>query len=360
MVVANRQRSIALGAIAVVVLGALVVIGARIWTERDRTDLRRALDVVPSSTLRLSFTDWAAVREALHADLGKNPGDADIQDLISRGYDRDFTAVSSIDEAASALQQHFGFSPATMNWEAYAQGKSGATMVVRMPDGFDFDAVTRKLDDLGFTEPKKDDGVWLGGTDLVAAIDPTITPELQYVAVLADRHLIVTSDVEDYARKAAEVAQGHGRSLGDVKAVRDVVTPLIEPAAAMVWSEDFACNDLAMSRADSDDQATADELVAKAGKLTPLSGLVMALGKDRSVTVSELFESGSAARENLRTRATLIVGPAPGRGGSFSDDLKLTGSRTDGATVQLTLEPKAKTGFLLSALDSGPVLFATC
>jgi hypothetical protein len=358
--VGNRQRTIALVTIGVVVVGALVLVGTRIWTDRDRTDLRRALDVVPSSTLRLSFTDWDAVREALEADLGKEPSADEIQDLISRGYDRDLTAVSSIEEAASALQEHFGFSPATMSWEAYAQGKSGATMVVRMPDGFDFDEVTTKLTDLGFTKPKNDDGVWLGGTDLVAAIDPTITPELQYVAVLADRHLIVTSDVEDYARKSAEVARGNGRSLGDIAAVRDVVQPLAEPAAAMLWAEDFACSDLAMSQASAEDQEEADALVEKAGELTPLSGLVMALGKDRSLTVSELFESGTAAKENLRTRANLIVGPAPGRGGSFSDDLKLTESRTDGATVQLRLEPRAKTGFVLSALDSGPVLFATC
>ena len=356
----SRQRTVAVTAVAVVVLAAVVVIGNRILGERNRTDLSRALDVVPSSTLRLSFTDWSAVRDALGPELGDDPDAEAIGDLISKGYDRDLTAVSSIDESAVALQQHFGFSPATMSWEAFAQGRSGATMVVRMPDGFDFDDVEHKLTGLGFTKPKKDDGVWLGGTDLVAAIDPTITPELQYVAVLADQHLIVTSDEEDYARKAAAVAQGNGRSLGDIDTVEDSVAPLAEPAAAMVWAKDFACSDLAMSQADADDQDSADALIEKAGELTPLTGLVMALGKDRTLNVSELFESGSAAKKNLRTRANLIVGPAPGRGGSFSDDLKLTRSRTDGSTVQLTLRPKEKTGFVLSALDSGPVLFATC
>src|SRR5689334_17771150 len=98
-----------------VVLGALVVVGARIWTERNRTDLRRSLDVVPSSTLRLSFTDWSAVREALRIDAGKKPDEKVIKDLVSRGYDQDLTAVSSIDDSAEALQQHFGFSPATMD-----------------------------------------------------------------------------------------------------------------------------------------------------------------------------------------------------------------------------------------------------
>lgn len=357
---AGRRRTIALSVILLVVASALVVTGARIWIERNRTDLRRALDVVPSSTLRLSFTDWAAVRARLGMDLGNQPSDAALRHLVSRGYDQDLTAVSSIDDSAEALQQHFGFSPGNIDWEAFAQGRAGATMVVRMPDDFDFDAVKRKLASAGFDKPKSDDGVWNGGVDLVASIDGTITPELQYIAVLADRHLIVSSDTEDYARKASRVAQGHGRSLGDIASVRDVVAPLDEPAAAMVWAEDFACDDLAMSQADPDDQDTGNALVARAGTLTPLSGLVMALGQDRSLTVSELFESKRAAKENLPTRAKLIVGPAPGRGGAFSDDLRLTSSHTDGATVQLVLKPRARTGFVLSALDSGPVLFATC
>ncbi|MFL6171353.1 MAG: hypothetical protein ACJ716_00535 [Marmoricola sp.] len=357
---ADRRRNIALGVIVLVVLAGLVVAGARIWSERDRTDLRRALDVVPSSTLRLSFTDWAAVRTTLRTDPGKDPSDEAIRKLISKGYDADLTAVSSIDDSAEALQQHFGFSPANIEWEAFAQGRSGATMVVRMPDGFDFDAVRRKLATAGFTKPKDDDGVWNGGVDLVASLDETISPELQYIAVLADRHLIVTSDTKSYAKTAVQVARGHGRSLGDTDSVRATIAPLDEPAAAMVWAEDFACSDLAMSQAATDDQDTGEQLVAKAGELTPLTGLAMALGKDRSLTVSELFESKRTAKENLAPRAKLIVGPAPGRGGSFSDDLKLTESRTDGSTVQLRLVPKAKTGFVLSALDSGPVLFATC
>ena len=357
---AERRRNVALAVVVLVVLGGLVVVGARWWSARDRTDLRRALDVVPSSTLRLSFTDWAGVRARLKVDPGDDPSDAALEKLISKGYDTDLTAVSSIDDSAPALQQHFGFSPATIEWEAFAQGRSGATMVVRMPDGFDFDKVRRKLATAGFTKPEADDGVWDGGVDLVASLDETITPELQYVAVLADRHLIVTSDTKSYAKKAAEVAAGHGRSLGDIASVRDVVAPLAEPAAAMVWAEDFACSDLAMSQAATDDQDTGSQLVTEAGEITPLSGLVMALGADRSLTVSELFESSRAAKENLRPRAKLIVGPAPGRGGSFSDDLRLTKSHTDGSTVQLVLVPKARTGFVLSALDSGPVLFATC
>jgi len=86
----------------------------------------------------------------------------------------------------------------------------------------------------------------------------------------------------------------------------------------------------------------------------------MAMDADRTLTVGELFESSRQAQDDLKPRATLAVGEAPGRGGSFSDDLTLVSSRTDGAAVMLALRPKAKSGFVLSALDNGPVLFATC
>jgi hypothetical protein len=356
----GRRRRIVLvvGVVLVCLVAALAV--RKVWTDAHRTDLSEALDLVPRSTLRLAFTDWAAVRRQLGVPDQTRPTTATIEKLTSKGYDTDLSAASSIDESAAALQKHFGFSPATAQWEAYAQSRAGATMIVRMPDGFDMDQVSQHLDDLGFTRPSKKTGVWKGGADLVAAIDPTITPELQYVAVLADRHLVVTSDLESYAGVAAATALGERDSLGDASSTRDLVAKLDEPAAALVWSGDFACEDLAMSQADQDAQDQADALVREAGGVTPLAGLAMTLAPDRTLTVAEQFESSDQARENLRPRARLAVGEAPGRGGSFSDDLTLRSSRTDGSAVLLELVPKERTGFVLSALDNGPVLFATC
>jgi hypothetical protein len=61
-----------------------------------------------------------------------------------------------------------------------------------------------------------------------------------------------------------------------------------------------------------------------------------------------------------RARARLAVGDAVGRGGSFADDFRLTSSRATGSTVLLTMKPKQREGFVLSALYDGPVIFATC
>lgn len=356
----TRRRTVVIVTMAVFVALAVVVTGRKIWLDTHRTDLREALGVVPKSTLRLAFTDWAEVRHRLDVPDQDQPSAATIEKLTGTAYDTDLSAASSIDDSTAALQEHFGFSPATAQWEAYAQSDDGATMVLRMPGGFDMDEVADHLDDLGFGKPSKSTGVWEGGADLVAAIDPTITPELQYVAVLADQHLVVTSDDRSYAAKAASVALGDRDSLADVASTRELVEKLDEPAAAMVWAEDFACSDLAMSQADPDSQAQADELIDRAGGIDPLSGLVMALGGDRSLTVAELFEGSRQAHDNLKARAALAVGDAPGRGGTFSDDLTLVSSRTDGAAVLLRMKPKERTGFVLSALDNGPVLFAAC
>lgn len=355
----SRGRLLRAAAVAVVLVLA-VLVGLRWWGGSRGSDLSDAVDAVPKGTQRLAFTDWAAVRERLGIEADDDPSAADVEKLADRGYDLDLSAVSSIDESTAALQKAFGFSPMTMDWEAYAQAEEGATMVARMPGGFDFDTVRDRLEELGFTAPEKDDGVWLGGIDLVSAIDPTITPELQYVALIEDRHLIVTSDTESYAAQAAKVARGDGDALGDVDSARDLAGKAGEPAAAMLWPRDFACSDLAMSQADPDTQAQAEELVAAAGGVSPLSGMAMTLDADRTLSAIELFDSGAQAKDNLKARATLAVGEAAGRGGSFSDDLTLTTSRTDGAAVVLRWKPKQQDGFVLSALDSGPVLFATC
>ena len=347
-------------AIAVVIVVAGVVIGRELWRDAHRSGLSEALDTVPRSTLRLGYTDWSAVRRELGVSADARPTEDAVETLADEAYDTDLSAASSIDEATAALQEHFGFSPMTAEWEAFAQSSEGATMVLRMPDDFDLDRVVERLEDLGFTEPSRSTGVWQGGIDLVAAIDPTITPELQYVAVLADEHLIVTSDQEDYAKEAAAVALGDSDSLGDIASTREVVAKVDDPAAAMVWSGDFACSDLAMSQADEDSQAQADAAVADAGGVSPLSDLVMAMAPDRTLTVAALFEDSGQAKDNLRPRAVLAVGEAPGRGGRFSDDFELVSSQSDGSAVLLELRPREQTGFVLSALDSGPVLFATC
>jgi hypothetical protein len=351
---------IAVVVLALVLVAALGVGGTLVWHRLHRTPLDDALHRVPAASLRVEFTDWSVVRRTLHVHLGQKPSSSKISAFMQKAYDTDFSAASSIDDAAVALQKIYGFGPADAQWEAYAQSRAGATMVLKVADGTSFDTLADNLRMAGYRTPKHDDGVWNGGTDLVASLDPTLSPELQYVVLLKHQGLVVTSDQPSYAETAAKVAEGHGDNLASSGKVHGLDATLPRPANAVVWAGDFACSDLAMSKADSDDQDQADDLVQKAGGVTPLSGLAMAMEPDRTLRVVMGFENDGDARRNLRPRARLSVGEAVGRGGDFSDDYRLIRSRTNGSTVVLDLKPRQKTGYVLSALYDGPVIFATC
>lgn len=348
----TRPVVVVLAVLALVLVGGFVVV-----RKLDRSPLDRALDLVPASSLRVGFTDWKKVRARLKpTGLSSAAG---IKEFMSRGYDTDLTAASSIDESAAALKAKYGFSPVNADWEAYAQSRKGAVMVLQLPSDTDMSAIQDNLDDLGYHRPSSDTGVWDGGVDLVAQIDPTITPELQYVVVDADKHLVLSSDTHAYAASAARVVTGDAEALGGTS-IADLADRVPDPAAAFLWADDFACEDLSMSHAAKDDQALADRLVAKAGGIDPLSGLVMSIRPSRTLDVAMAFEDSRQARNNLRPRAELVVGQAVGRAGSLADDFTLTRSRTDGPDVVLTLKPREKQGFALSEVNSGPVLFATC
>ncbi len=356
----GRPRPLVVVPLVLVLVLGLAVVGAFVWKRSHRTVLDEALGAVPASSLRVGFTDWAVVRTTLGAKLGGTPDREDVDAFIAQAYDSDYAAASSIDESASALQENFGFGPATARWEAYAQGRKGATMVLKVPDGTDFDVLRDHLEGAGYTRPKQEDGVWKGGADLVAGIDPTITPELQYVSLLADRDLVVSSDDPDYAASAARVAAGDGASFSSVPGVTEMATDLDRPGNAMFWGRDFACEDLAMSQADGNDEARATARVKQAGGVTPLAGFAMGMRPDRTLRVSGHFEDSERAGKNARTRAELAVGEAIGRGVSFSDTLTLSSSRVVGNDMVLDLRPRQETGFVLSALYDGPLLFATC
>ena len=257
-------------ALAVVMVVGAVVVGTLVWHRFHRTPLDDALHRVPASSLRVSFTDWAVVRRTLGAHLGASPSDSKIEAFMQKAYDTDFSAASSINDSAVAMQDNYGFSPANAQWETYAQGRKGATMVLKPADGTDFGVLADNLRTIGYRKPKTDDGVWRGGVDLVAQLDPTLTPEMQYVVLLKDQGLVVTSDREAYAVQAAAVAKGDGKSLASTGKVDGLDDTLGRPANAMLWSGDFACEDLAMSQADQDSQTQADDLVQKAGGVTPV------------------------------------------------------------------------------------------
>ena len=353
-------RGVVIGVLVLVLVAGLVVAGIVVGKRLTRSHLEQALRLVPASSLRVAFTDWDAVRRQLDADLGDTPERDAVEALMLKAYDSDFAAASSIDESAGALQETFGFSPATAEWEAFAQGRNGAAMVLKVAEGSDFEVLADNLRVAGYEKPSEDDEVWEGGADLVAGLDPTISPELQHIVLLEGPGLVVSSDEKEYAASAAKVAAGDAESFSSVEGVAEMAGQLGGPVNAMVWGKDFACTDLAMARADQDAQAQAETRVREVGGVTPLAGLAMAMAPNRTLRIAAHFEDSDRARKNLRPRAELVVGEAIGRGGSFSDTLELTSSKAVDSDVLLDLKPRTKTGYVLSAVYDGPVLFATC
>ena len=349
--------------VGVVVVLALVaggtVAGLRWWQERHRSDLERALAYAPSATARFSWTDWSGVRRELGAHLDDRSSADDVESFLSDGFDADLTSGSAMVESTTVLQQAFGFSPADVDWELLAQSEDGSVLIAGLPDDLDTEELGDGFEALGYERPEDDDGVWNGGEELVARISEsngsTLSPQFQYLALDADRHLLLASDNGPYLRDAV----GDVDDDLDDKGLRAVASTVGEPLSAAVYTGDFACKSLAMAQADADDQSTAEQLVARAGGVDPMTGFAMAVEPDRKVTVAMAFENDDQARRNADSRSELASGPAPGQGGDFAERFTLGPVTADGSVLRMELEPVDDSP-VLSDLSTGPVLFATC
>lgn len=347
-----RKRLIAVAA-AVVVVG-LVAAGLLWWRSGPSTDLERAVAMAPPDAERLSWTDWAGVRRELGANLSQDSGTPALQRFLDRGYDRDLTSSSALLQSTPVLQARFGFSPASIDWELFSQSGEGAVVMLHVSDSTDFTDLESRLADLGYTRPGDETGVWRG-LDVLSSAGSDLTPELQYIAFDADRHLVLTSDGADYLTHAVKDLDGDGVS-ADLEKVVDASG---SPLSAAIYSGDYTCEKLAMSQADPSDQDRAAQLLRDAGKVNPVTGFAMSVQPSRRVRVVLGFENDDQARTNADSRAALAAGPAPGQGGDFSERFSVGSVSAEGPLVTMDLTP-VRGAYVLSDLSSGPVLFATC
>ena len=341
--------------VAVVVL-TLVVAGTIWWRSGSGTDFQRAAKLAPPDSERLSWTDWRAVRAELEADLSTDSSANDVRAFLGDGFDADLTSTSALVESAPVMQIRYGFSPATIEWELFSQSARGAVVIMRLADDTDFLAIEDRLDDLGYLRPDDDTGTWRGGDDLMGTIGPNLTPELQYVALDADRQLVLSSDNAAYLDRAVQDSQDGDGLQADLGSVVDASADAITASA---FDGTYTCTALAMSQADEDDQAQADLLIDQAGKVSPIRSMAMSVQPDRSVLVTMAFANDDQAKVNADTRAVLLAGPAPGQGGDFTDRFQVDAVTADGPLVIMALDPNPDS-YVLSDLSSGPVLFATC
>lgn len=340
------------------VAGALVVVVASLTAWRlveRRTALQQALELAPDGTSRASWTDWAAVRREVGADVGPGSSAEQVDAFLAEAFPRDLSSMSALGTSAGVMQEELGFSPATVSWELLAQSGDGAVEVLGVGEDVDLDDVADRLGSLGWTEPDEDDGVWVGGPDVLSGVG-SLTPELQHVALLADEGLVLTSDQPAYLERALDVVRGDRDGASDLA---DVAGALDDPLAAATYDGAYACEKLAMAQADDDAQAEADQLVEAAGGVHPLTGFAMGLQPDGAVRAVLQVEDADDAPDEAEARALLAGGPAPGQGGDFGDRFSVEQAGAQGRDVVLDLRPVAGQ-YVLSDLTSGPVLFATC
>jgi hypothetical protein len=342
-------------AAAVVLALAAGAAGYLRWRHHAETPFAWAAAHTPAGAQRLSWTDWSAVREHEHADLSTRSSAAEVRRFLSRAYDDDLSSTSALVTSAAVLQERYGFSPASADWELFAQSYQGAVVMVHLPSSVDLGDVADHLRDLGYREPSDPTGIWLGGGDLLARISPELTGELQYVALDPADHLVLTSDSASFLAVAMAAARASGRASG----LDGVVDDAGQPLSSAVYAGDYACGALAMAHAGPADQAQAKQLLAAAGEVNPYSAFAMSDEPDGSVRVSFEFETAETARTNAETRATLARGPAPGQGGSFDDRFRVTSATAQGTLVVLQLAPRPGAA-VVSDLSTGPVLFASC
>ena len=206
--------------------------------------------------------------------------------------------------------------------------------------------------------PAVDDskGVWLGGETLLPTISSDLTPELQYVALDADRHLVLTSDNADYLESAVAGSDGGGAARGWTR-WSDASG---EPLSASVYDGDYTCSALAMSQADPSEQQQAAELVRTAGKVEPDRRL-RDVGPARRARAGRhgLRERRPGPHQRRLARHARRAGPPPARAATSPTGSASGRSTADGSLVTMDLKP-VPGAYVLSDLSSGPVLFATC
>jgi len=343
--------------VALVAVGLVVVAGVVAWRlVAPETAMDGAFSMVPADSSRVSWTDWEGVRRELDADVDEDSSAEAVDAFMSDAFAKDLSAMSALGTSASGMQQELGFSPATITWELLAQSPEGAVEMMGVPDDLDLDDIGDRLAALGWTEPEEADGVWVGGPDVLSGVAGGLTPELQHFALLADRHVILASDQASYLEQVLDVVGGDADAADDLA---DVAAELGEPVAAAVYDGAYACERLAMSQADDDAQAEADQLVSAAGGVHPLTAFAMGLLAGGDLRAVMQVEDADDAPDDADARALLAAGPAPGQGGDFSDRFSVADASSDGRTITLDLRPEDGE-YVLSDLTSGPVLFATC
>lgn len=346
-----------------VVVLALLAGGLVGWTltrgdDGPTTPLGRAVAMAPADSLQLSWVDWTAVRRELDATVSSISEPDDVDAFAEDAFNADLAQKSALRSSAGAMQRRLGFSPASIDWELFAQGDAQAALLLHLGDTVDLDAVPSLLRAAGYAEPdadEGDDGVWVADAQ-TDEVTTELVPELYFLSLDRDARIVVASDTATGVATAVDAE--HDASSEPIDP--DVLTTIGTPVAALLLTGDQVCSKLAMAGADPEDQGVASSLIAAAGKVNPIADFAIGRQPDGDVRAVLGFENEEQARVNADSRSILASGPAPGQGGDYSDVFTLGPVTAEGTVVTLDLEPVDGYPYVFSDLSDGPVLFATC
>lgn len=349
----SRRRWLVVAA-AVLLVATVAVVTWRLVRDDDKTRFETALELAPKDAVRLSWTDWAGVRRELGADLDADSTGDEVDDFLLRAFDHDLSANTALEESAPTIQEELGFSPATIDWELFAQGEQGAIVIMGLPDDFDYQHLREQLRTAGFAEPEEDDGVWTGGVDLLEDLSGPVTPELAALVVDEADGVLYGSDEVATLEDRAEQARGD-----DDDGIADVVGAAGPALSAAAYAGSYTCSKLSMADAPPADRTRAAELIEAAGGVHPLTGYAIAAQPGGAVRVAMALETEKQARADADSRRDLASGPAPGQGGTFPEMFTLDKVSAADRVIRMDLTP-VDGWQVVSDLNQGPVLFATC
>ena len=190
----------AVAVLAVLAAGALLV--ARRPDHRPGAGGRRSPRPAPS---RLSWTDWAAVRPSSTPTSSASSTPSELEDFLDEGFDADLTSTLRAGGVGRRCSTSGSASPPRPSTGSCSASRptapSHAPAPRRRPTST---SSADSLEELGYDRPDDEDGVWVGGADLLPEIGPDLTPELQYVALDADDHLVLTSDSAAFLEQALD------------------------------------------------------------------------------------------------------------------------------------------------------------